>query len=156
MAYILAPTTLTLSIRVLELLIKPELENLSLASCVSLLQFGLIMILVIFWYFLEMLTKNLKFVLLTFFPRENSFVENILFILSTLIMLLSILCIFISLLWALSEFWYFPELLPQKFTFNNFKFCLKLLFFFCKYNIYSNISIGIMLFNYTISLRLRF
>ena len=35
-------------------------------------------------------------------------------------MLLSILCIFISLLWALSEFWYFPELLPQKLTFNNF------------------------------------
>ena len=121
MSFFLAPSTpSTLSIRILELYQKTDLNNISLASCMSLLQFLVIILLIFFWQLFEIFVKKIKIFFLIIFPRTKSLIENFFFIISSFLMSTSILCIFLSILWAFSKTWSFPYLLPNVFTFDNF------------------------------------
>ena len=121
MSYFLAPSTpSTLSIRILELYEKTDSINIALVSCMSLLQFIVIVGLIIFWLIVEIFTKRIKIFFLIIFPRTKIFLENIFFITSFLIMSISILCIFLSVFWAFSQNWSFPNLIPNDYTFENF------------------------------------
>ena len=123
MAYILAPSTpSTISIRILDLFQTPDVNNLAIASCLSLFQFLLILVLISIWVLVENFCKQ-TFLLnfyLKIFPKKSKILENILFIISTNLFLISLLCIFLSCMWSLTETWNFPNLMPTKLSTDNY------------------------------------
>ena len=123
MSYVLAPTTpSTLSIRIIELYQMPDIKNISLASCLSIIQFFLIIGMIGVWLACEMILKNAKsfYFCLMIYLRNMKLGENFLFIMCLFIMSISILCIFVSLIWSMSVAWLYPDLLPKNITINNF------------------------------------
>ncbi len=121
MSYFLAPSTPSiLSIRILELYQKNDSSNIALVSCMALFQFFVIIGLIIFWHIIEIFVRKTKTLILIIFPRTKNFVENLFFTTCFFVMSTSILCIFLCVLWAFSEIWSFPNLLPTVLTFHNF------------------------------------
>ncbi len=125
MAFILAPSTpSTISIRIIDLFQTPDLNNLAIASCLSIFQFLLILLIIALWFFFEYLFKqNFLFkYYLKIFPKVNKVIENILYLVSIKMLFISFLCIFLSCLWSISKTWYFPNLMPTEFTTENYQF----------------------------------
>ena len=123
MSYILSPTTpSTLSIRILELYQTPDLENISLAAALSIFQLILIFGLIIIWYLFEKLSiqQFLYQFYMSIFSKKFLFSDDKLYYLSVITFLISIMCIIVSILWSISNFWKFPNLLPTEYTINNF------------------------------------
>ena len=106
MSLVLAPTTpSTLSIRILQQFTQPELSSYSLATCLSILQFFLISIIIAIWLLIEKIVQNTnlfriyKYVMV----RVNSNFESTFFIFSCLLLALFLMNILISFFWAFAE-----------------------------------------------------
>ena len=123
MAFILAPSTpSTISIRIIDLFQTPDLNNLAIASCLSIFQFLLILFIIILWFLIEYFCKQryLYDHYLKIFPILNKFFEKLLYLVSIKLLLISFLCIFLSFLWSISKTWHFPDLIPSEFTTENY------------------------------------
>ena len=119
MALLLAPSTpSTLSIRILQIYKSPELNSIFIASSLALVQVFVILILILFWFFLEKIINQKFFFLFLIktLPRKKSFIEKCLFTIGVFLILLSIIGIVNSLFWGLGDSWYFPNIFPDKYT----------------------------------------
>ena len=123
MSLILAPTTpSTLSIRILQLFQQPELASFSIASCLSIIQLLIIILIILTWISLEKLTCKQQYLVFYRYllDRRNNFFENILYFVSITCFLIFIINIFISIIWSLAVDWNFPDLFPKKLTLDNY------------------------------------
>ncbi len=123
MSLLLAPSTpSTLSVRILQIFQSSDMDSFLIASNLSLIQLFIIIILLIVWIFFEKIIK-LKFFYIFFIKitsLKSEFLKITILCFSVILFLLSFMGIICSVLWGISENWYFPNFFPNNLNINNF------------------------------------
>ncbi len=123
MSLLLAPSTpSTLSVRILQIFQSSDMDSFLIASNLSLIQLFIIIILLIVWIFFEKIIK-LKFFYIFFIKitsLKSEFLKITILCFSVILFLLSFMGIICSILWGISENWYFPNFFPNNLNINNF------------------------------------
>ena len=119
MALILAPTTpSTLSIRILQVYQSFEFDAIFAASSLALVQMLIILIIMLIWNKVEIVFKTqfMFLFIIKFLPRKNFIIGKYLYFLAVSLILLSIIGLLNSIFWAIGQDWYFPDILPNKYS----------------------------------------
>ncbi len=123
MSLLLAPSTpSTLSVRILQIFQSSDMDSFFIASNLSLIQLFIIIILLIIWVFFEKIIKLHYFYI--FFIKITSlkleFLKVVILCLSIILFLLSFMGIICSILWGISDNWYFPNFFPNDLNIDSF------------------------------------
>jgi putative thiamine transport system permease protein len=121
-AVILGPTTpSTLSVMIIEWMSSPDLSMRSVAAAGALLQLGLVLAMFAVWYLIELAMAWLGRKWITRGGRGHA--DRPLRMIGLALGAASAAAVFLGLLmlalWSVSGFWGFPDLFPDKFTWQN-------------------------------------
>ncbi len=123
MSLLLAPSTpSTLSVRILQIFQSSEIDSFFIASNLSLIQLLIIIFLLIFWIILEKIIKLKYFYiyLIKITSFKSEFLKFTILCFGISLFLLSFMGIICSILWGLSENWYFPNFFPINLNVDSF------------------------------------